>query len=94
MVVAQKSLSATERASQSLYRTLSRQLYRLPPNCQREISWPLVYIFLPKGTDWDKSALVHFLRLQIALALRAHAICYTFEKFIRAYLSQIAFEIM
>ena len=35
-----------------------------------------------------------FQRLQIALALRASAILFAFEKFTRAYLFQIALEIM
>ena len=35
-----------------------------------------------------------FQRLQIALALRARAILLAFEKFTRAYLFQIALEIM
>ena len=37
---------------------------------------------------------VDFQRHQIALTLRARAILLVFEKFTRAYLFQIAFEIM
>ena len=43
---------------------------------------------------WNKLTLLNFQRAQIALALQACAILLVFEKFTRAYLFQIALEIM
>ena len=43
---------------------------------------------------WNEQALVTFQRPQIALALRTCAILLVFEKFTRAYLFQIALEIV